>query len=944
MSKQSELHALEPCGTRRPKGLVKRLGWVLLIGAFTLVTRTSLGQQVVCGDNLCSFSEGESCQSCAADCGACTTTLPSAVLTSPVEGAAFTASACPSSECSASVPHHVNIDAAAPVESVQVEYFRDGSLWLSVYVCRPNPSFESIETACPAPGAPFDFPLDFGASGPPGDWTTKLTVTDVQGHVSTPVEVHYTVLPSTQVSPGPMKPRRVTPLYGSPALLIRENPEQRRAGERIRISGENLNRGYLQAYFSPVRGFDPQFDPSGGLPTASWCQYEAEVLGTGVESGVSFVEVRVPEIPERTRYNCEPGKDETVRSEDTDWRIVVRDPWIRAERTHEWEAVPDPYQAQGQREPYFRLGVRDYTRVHGFSFCNKKSSPNYEQFLSVYGENAYLCVGALGACVTRIPDPLYGVYYWIFKAILEDINGTCAGMSSTSQLMARGDLQPSAFERDVHYAFGLSRPGEDVWAHSSTAEEFTGPARPASLWAEIMRNHGVQTSAEFLYHVLNQVRDGFSLDTSPRERLAALRGSPRSFVLCGDKHCVTPHAVENDRILVYDNSNPDKDCYIDVDVQNDTYTWSDCRPDAVSLHDLYTIPLDVWRRPRTMPGIGTVLNALYSLTTGAVNPLYRDGEGNQIGWSSDGAFVDGFPGAKLATLFSAEDGSGPVPVALPLSTKSIEIQTAAHGDSYGIYLAGGGRLFSLEFPDARAEDQDTLHILSGESGPESVTFVPERRDVSVVAQVGMVHGDRERSVFTVSELTVGSGEVEVRALVGERGIQVRNGTDASTEYSLLVETADGESGSTHVENFGSVAIASGATQRVTIADWPQGARLDWWEDRDGDGTADETGTLGEGSGAGGALDGALEPPGGAGGADANGPDQPRAGSSEAGEGGASGATDSQDGGPQRQEDNGCSCHQVGRGPLPSDAPLAVTLLALLALMAASARRTTRATR
>ncbi len=53
----------------------------------------------------------------------------------------------------------------------------------------------------------------------------------------------------------------------------------------------------------------------------------------------------------------------------------------------------------------------------GFGFDNEATGSSFSEFTAVYGDNAYICIGAFGFCATHIPDPLYAaVYYPIYRA------------------------------------------------------------------------------------------------------------------------------------------------------------------------------------------------------------------------------------------------------------------------------------------------------------------------------------------------------------------------------------------------------------------------------------------------------------------------------------------------------------------------------------------------
>jgi hypothetical protein len=140
-----------------------------------------------------------------------------------------------------------------------------------------------------------------------------------------------------------------------------------------------------------------------------------------------------------------------------------------------------------------------YPLIDGFGFDNMATDPRYYEFLTVFGNNAYICLGAFGLCATHVPDPLYHLVWWpIYGQVIGSTGGSCNGISATSLLMSREDLQTESFSPDVHYPVGFDQPGDPAqYSEPDWCTPFCSPPKPDNLWAQIRMNHGVQFSREF---------------------------------------------------------------------------------------------------------------------------------------------------------------------------------------------------------------------------------------------------------------------------------------------------------------------------------------------------------------------------------------------------------------------------------------------------------------
>jgi hypothetical protein len=183
-----------------------------------------------------------------------------------------------------------------------------------------------------------------------------------------------------------------------------------------------------------------------------------------------------------------------------------------------------------------------------------------------------------------------------------------------------------------------------------------------------------------------------------------------------------------------------------------------------------------------------------------------------------------------------------VPVAIPTTLPSPQIQAVSRGERYGVHLAQGGRLFRAEVTGSMAGDNDALSVGYDGGRLHSLSFSPQRGGVDYEPVLGLSMGDRERAVFRVSGLTIGAGgRVDVAASGDQRGVAI-SASQAIT-YNLTVETADGMSGKSGAFTYGPFTLPAGGTHRQVLASWPESGTLSSEEDADGDGTPERIGTV-----------------------------------------------------------------------------------------------------
>ncbi len=165
------------------------------------------------------------------------------------------------------------------------------------------------------------------------------------------------------------------------------------------IQGENLHE-FTTFFLSPMPVLEAnQLDPS------KWILYPAPVVARG--SDMKSVTVALPILPKATN-SVAPGSG-LVQTLNNDWRWVAMDNW------------PRPAWQDKTKSATFRLLSPPYPEIYGFGFANEATGSSFSEFTAVYGDNAYICIGAFGFCATHVPDPLYAaVYYPIYRLIIAE--------------------------------------------------------------------------------------------------------------------------------------------------------------------------------------------------------------------------------------------------------------------------------------------------------------------------------------------------------------------------------------------------------------------------------------------------------------------------------------------------------------------------------------------
>jgi uncharacterized repeat protein (TIGR01451 family) len=785
---------------------------------------------------------------------------------SPPDGDTKVADLCPFEVCTAGFTSQVEVT-GDPVDSVEFEVTQltgpRAGMVFTLPICNPPDPIEGTP-GCPVP------PVVISDGFFLWEGTGTVVARTRRGaleEVSTPI--HLTVLPPLLTPPGTITLSSVAPLSGSPGILARDPGPAYPTGiattpGETTITGSNLdNNPFLEVYVSPVVNGEPPLTAESGLPVADWCRFPARILDRGVNpGGESFLRVELPTLPLLAPTTCGAPPGLLGNIFDKRWRWMIRDGWIRPERIHDWWAIPTPQMLPWHDAPPFRMVKPSYPLIDGFGFANKETDPKYYEFLTVFGNNAYICLGAFGACLTHIPDPLYHLVWWpTYSLVIGGTGGSCNGMSATSLLMSREDLQTEPFSPDVHFPVGFDQPGDPArYSEPDWCTPFCSPPRPDNLWAHIRKNHGVQFSREFLLEVIETLgeaifdpNDVASIRGVPQATLERVAGNPRENVVCffapGNGHCVTPFAVSGNRMLIYDNNKP-QDTSLFIEIVDGDYNYPARTEEPHSGNAIMAFPIDIWKEGRHLFGVmelgaligGGLVEFLVMVAVGAGDMTVTNEAGGRWGFEEDGSFTDSLLGAVSVPPLGPQGApSRAMPLAVAMNQPAPTVQINATGGRYIWTVGAGGHLLQLEASDAAAGDQDLVHVLHPGGRLEGFDFTPHRAASHFVPRVGLVSGEQERALFHFHGLSVPGGKrVGFGADKQARAVTYENDTGATTHHSLALDYVAGAAESHGRMIYGPFEVPRGARHRVRLASWPEVTQVVSELDLDRDGTPEHT--------------------------------------------------------------------------------------------------------
>lgn len=622
-------------------------------------------------------------------------------------------------------------------------------------------------------------------------------------------------------------------------MIVNTATNQTTSATQAVITGINLHEE-TSFFLSPMPVLQSaQFNPD------EWILFPATVASRNGD--MTSVTVNVPTLPKLTKSF--KSSQNSGASLAMDWRWIVMDNWFR------------PDWVDKRASPTFRLNQPAYPELWGLGFVNESTGSSFTEFTSVYGNNAYICVGAFGACITHVPDPLYAtVFYGIYRGIISQTGGSCVGMSATSSQFASGRLNSTTFDPAASFPAGITvRPDAD-YDHDSTFDLLTGPARPANLWATVRTNHGRQVSS-FVWRMsaeqlIDSAQDGFM------EMQAARAASNQTVVSMKDPdavfggHAVTPYAVtdfdaDTKRIMVYNNNEPlAKSPFIDFNTNDDTFKFSGYTNSGGTL---FVYPVSEWNGDATFPADipGMIGNVIFG-DAGDASAATQDGglptpqnttqalittAQGQYGYLPDGTFVNTLPGVAPIPLFG-QSGKGIVfsPVLIPENAPNPQITINANTERFFSLTTADGIVLGLRGDNATPGERNKVTFTSTATSLTGFQLAPQNSTTELLPQIGMNLGEQERLLFRVWGLDVeGGSSAGFSVLPEEHGILYANGSTEESEHFLIVDAVDGAAQQAGTRIFGPVEVAAGADQRITVADWPVAQSLKVETDADGDG-------------------------------------------------------------------------------------------------------------
>lgn len=505
----------------------------------------------------------------------------------------------------------------------------------------------------------------------------------------------------------------VEPNAAPAAVLLRESPFRMGPAGSVAVRGANFDRTLkvwtmlesAACSLTPPTG-DP--DPRDNMPGCEWRQAEPFLRSPA-------------EVQFQLQYTNNPGRVA---------RVWLQDGW-----SGRWLTAADA-----------RVTLTDppYPQVHGFAFENYPDGHDIDDYRAAFP--GVVC------------DPFKMVGFWAFFPIYLDLlenEGECVGMVTSSTFLRSG-IDPSTLVRGVRRGAGFTL--DDIRAATFDVGNLCAP-RPTSLRSVIRSNHGVQTSSQFLGHVLGQLRfglsggfrgdevefggSGYGFYTPMGDRLAEIRAGPTGRLICikpdllGTGHALLPLGVRDGEVEhvklvdVYDPNHPGETRVLRVSTRADRFSYDGFadpwRGAYLFVHDirgLWTggrdiISIDTLGTALDHFGVRGLLELLGLLVSGSAEPLLTFADGSAWGWRADrtpvatATNVSEIPhfGQLLAPVNPL--GHGPAQAFFNPRQSLPAIDLHARGERYSLQVAQGGQLFQILARGRQAGDRDRLRFLAG---------------------------------------------------------------------------------------------------------------------------------------------------------------------------------------------------------------------------------------
>lgn len=621
-------------------------------------------------------------------------------------------------------------------------------------------------------------------------------------------------------------------------------------GQEVTLTGTNLHQE-MEFFLAPVTATYPN-------SPAAWTLIPAAV--ESLDPGGTWVKVRAPFMPEHVRQHTNGA---FIPSFSASWRWVAHDSWFRQGRVE--------YSFTGA----FSISRPPYPVLHGFSFKNDQTFPGLEEFLAGYGRSAYICLDPIGDCDAMVPDPLYWIlWYAVHFVVIAKSEGSCVGMSGTAMELFNGLESTTTYDPLALTANGMANPGlPPEWDTSNRGGIYTRPPLPKDIWSRIRMNHGAQTSAEYLIHVISQLDvDVISAEFGgdPVARIPGLSAGTTSQTVCMVQgleggHCVAPYYVERNfagdpnrtRIRVYDNNVPcaqgasaDAACvtnqYIEIDHGANQYHFRALDWNGTAL---FTIPRRLYTDRRTAPGLydfATALGTFLVVVAGGADAHLSAPTGQEWGWRADGTFVHSLPGVRAVPMLgSPTNRTRSIPLLFPASNSIPEITVHQRGtNAHLFHAAAGGTMLQLDCASGQPGLSNRIRLSAVSNRLSSFRFIPEAAASNFTPRIGFQLATNASAVFQWMGLSGEAGRTqEFRALPDRRAVEYRNDTGRPSTHHLRVDAVDGASSNLTCAVFGPFTVPAGAIHGLVLQDWPRGRQARSELDLDADGTPDQVTTV-----------------------------------------------------------------------------------------------------
>ncbi len=636
-----------------------------------------------------------------------------------------------------------------------------------------------------------------------------------------------------------------TPLNPAVGMAVRQGGVGG-TGEVVTIFGTNLH-GEMEFSLAPVNGTFPN-------SPAAWTLLPATVLSR--DPGGNWVKVHSPFVPEFVREFQPSGV--FVPSFSTRWRWVAHDSWFRTGRI------------EYSYTDTFTLRRPPYPNLYGFNFENQAHDASLNEFLAGYRSSAYICVDPFGDCDAYIPDPLYWLlWYPVHRYVINKSGGSCVGFSGTAAELFNRIIVPQDYDPQALFANGIDGSGfPGHYDTSNTGGRYTRPPIPTDIWGRIRANHGAQTSAEYMIHVIEQLDVGIlspHFGGNPVARLPELRAGTTAQAICmvqgfDGGHCVAPYQVEGSyggdpnktRIWIYDNNNPcpiaaaaDNSCvtnqFIDIDHSANEYIFpgNDWTGTA-----LFTVPLRYYTGERTAPGLIDFAQALatFLVVVAGGADAHLTHSNAEWGWRADGTFVNNMPGLKAVPILgSPTNSTHSIPLFVPHSNgiPTIDIQMR-DTNAHLFHVASAGTMLQLESAFSQPAHSNRITLGTRSNQLASFRFTPELAQSDFVSRAGFVIHSNACATFQWMGLNAEAGRaLEFRTVKERRAVELYNLNTHSNRYYLRIDAVDGVSSNNACNMFGPFSVPTGAVHCIVLHAWPRIKQVRSELDLNADGAPDQ---------------------------------------------------------------------------------------------------------